>query len=79
MSNSNEPHPLERSIYLEAVDIQSTDARQAFLDRACDGDPHLRERGWGSVLGWGTVLNGAVLRSLIDKKGGEKPGDMTIK
>ncbi|MCB1086385.1 MAG: serine/threonine protein kinase, partial [Verrucomicrobiae bacterium] len=44
MSHPNEPHPLERSIYLQAAELDSPAERVAFLDQACDGDDHLRER-----------------------------------
>lgn len=44
MSGNRDPHPLERSIFLQAAELESSVERAAFLDRACEGDRHLRER-----------------------------------
>ncbi|MCB1234604.1 MAG: protein kinase, partial [Verrucomicrobiae bacterium] len=44
MSDRDKPHPLERSIYLQAAELESPAERVDFLDQACEGDDHLRER-----------------------------------
>jgi len=44
MSDFSNSHPRERDVYLEAVEFEDPGKRANFLDRACDGDEHLRSR-----------------------------------
>jgi len=43
-SGTPETHVREKTVFLEALDIEQPKARQVFLDKTCGSDAHLRQR-----------------------------------